>query len=216
MNIIVTKKRIKNIIIKIKNDGNVHVSAPFGVSKECIQKIIDKKREWIEKKLSLISEIEKINNFNHGENFKYLGKNFPIEIKISQDEFCSIIDNKFVISLKENTLLKRKLLVEKWVSENFYKYLFIRSIDIGKKMGYTPTKIKLRNMKSRWGSCNTLTKSITFNYQLYKKSPSVIDYVIVHEIAHIPFPHHQKEFWNFVEKFIPNWKSLRKELRYNI
>ena len=68
-------------------------------------------------------------------------------------------------------------------------------------------------MKTRWGSCNTLTRSITFNLQLYKKPLEVIDYVILHELAHIPYPHHQKEFWNFVEKYIPDWKKRRDLLK---
>lgn len=212
MNIVITKKKIKNIIIKIKPNGEVHISAPLRVSEKYLKELIEKKREWIEKKLLLVTQNKKT-SFDSGESFVYLGFKYPIEVKLSDKEYCFLSKEKFSIYLKENTLVNRKKLVDRWIRENFYSYMIKRTMELGKVMGYTPTQIKFRDMKTRWGSCNTLTRSITFNHQLYKKQLEVVDYVIIHELAHIPFPHHQKEFWNFVENFMPNWKEVRKKLK---
>lgn len=77
---------------------------------------------------------------------------------------------------------------------------------------YLPNEIRIRDMKSRWGSCISTRKIITYNLQLAFQPLPIIEYVVLHELAHIPYPNHQKEFWNFVEKFIPDWRERRKLL----
>ena len=80
--------------------------------------------------------------------------------------------------------------------------------------GYIPTQIKIRKMKTLWGSCNIIKKAITYNSRLIEKSIKAIEYVVLHEISHLKYPNHQKEFWSYIEQFMPDWKyrkSLLKE-----
>lgn len=214
MNIKITRKKIKNIIIRINENGEVLISAPFRTPNLYIENLIKEKESWIRKKLNLLKERkEKTNTFDEGEIFNYLGKNYNIEVKNSTQEQCELTEKKFTIYLKKNSLEKRKKLITQWVYNNFYPYMIDRTMELGESIGFTPKVIKFRDMKTRWGSCNTLTRSITFNFQLYKKPVEIIDYVILHELAHIPYPHHQKDFWNFVERYMPDWKTRRKLLR---
>lgn len=217
MKIKITRKKMKNITIRINNEGEILVSAPQRVPNSYIENLIKEKESWIKEKLALVEKRNKNQTtFNNKEIFYYLGVPYTIEIKNSVQERCELKERVFIIYLKENSLEKRKKLITQWIYNNFYPYIIDRTMEIGENIGYTPKVIKFRDMKTRWGSCNTLTRSITFNHQLYKKSKEIIDYVILHELAHIPYPHHQKEFWDFVEKYIPDWKLKRKQLREDI
>lgn len=74
-------------------------------------------------------------------------------------------------------------------------------------------QLKVRAMKSRWGTCNLKTKTITLNKELIKYRVEVIDYVIMHELCHFIYAHHGPLFWKLVRKYIPDYQDLRKELR---
>ncbi|MFI3238474.1 MAG: M48 family metallopeptidase [Lachnospiraceae bacterium] len=73
-------------------------------------------------------------------------------------------------------------------------------------------KIKVRRMRSRWGSCNVTDHVITFSTLLYEKDRIYKEYVAVHELCHLIHPNHSKDFYVLVAKFLPNWKKLRAEL----
>lgn len=204
--VVINRKKIKNIIIKIDDECKIKISLPFGVPNNYVEKIIEKREKWI---LEIISQKKKIKN-NFDENFIYLGKSYQIQINNSMEEFCQLKNGKFYINIQKNSFENRKKLIDKWIYENFYDLMIELTMTIGEKIGYTPIKIKFRDMKTRWGSCNSMKKSITYNHQLYKKSIYFIEYVVLHELAHIPYPHHQKTFWEFIEKIMPDWKERKK------
>ena len=83
------------------------------------------------------------------------------------------------------------------------------------KLGITPNKVRIRNIKYAWGTCSN-KRNITINMQLAKKSETVIEYVVVHEMCHLVYMNHSKEFWGLVEKYIPNYKECRKALRKSV
>lgn len=214
MRIKITKKKIKNIIIKINREGEILVSAPLNVSDSYIRKVIASKEEWIKSKLaSVVSKKEQLERVNSGEVFNYLGKSYIVEVKRSELEYCELKDDRFLIYIKENSNQRREFLINRWIVENFYPKVVEMTKDIGKKIGYSANIIKFKDMKTRWGSCNSLTRSITYNHQLYQKSMDIIEYVVLHELSHIPYPHHQKSFWDFVERYMPDWKIRRKLLK---
>ncbi len=93
---------------------------------------------------------------------------------------------------------------EKIVLENINKYASI--------LGVSFNKIRIKNIKYAWGSC-TSNKNITINYELIKYEEEIIKYVIVHELCHLKYMNHSKEFWKLVEVNIPDYKELRKKLK---
>ena len=80
-------------------------------------------------------------------------------------------------------------------------------------MGLYATNVSFKLLKSRWGSCNPLSRNISINVRLCRYPDECTDYIIVHELAHIAHQNHSAEFWTLVEKYIPHWRSLRKRLR---
>lgn len=82
----------------------------------------------------------------------------------------------------------------------------------GQIMDVTWGRITIRNQKTRWGSCSS-KGNLNFNYQLYYLPDELLDYVVVHELAHRRHMNHSKEFWSEVEKYFPNYKECRKRLQ---
>ena len=80
------------------------------------------------------------------------------------------------------------------------------------KYGVEYPDIKIRSMKTRWGSCRPLKGSITLNSRLIGASITCIEYVVTHEFAHFIHPNHSKQFYDFLTKLMPDWKERRKEL----
>ena len=165
---------------------------------------------------------------------------YEIQYKKIKNMYMKIKDNKIIITASKKILIsiiqdfiKQK---EKWILkvikkqeneikvEKEKKYTedeFINIIqeyvdEYSNKMKLHPNKVKIKSMKYAWGSC-TSKKNISFNYELIYLDKDIIRYVIVHELSHLKYMNHQKEFWKLVEEYIPNYKNIRKSLKtYNV
>lgn len=215
INIELTRKNIKNIILKITPDGKVLLSAPKKASEKILKEFLTKKESWIREKLKMLEERKKGElKFETGEILTYLGNSYNLEIIYSDIKKIEFVNNKIYIYASTNsTFQERKAIFENWAMNEFALVLEKLTRKIGEKIGHFPNEIKIKNMKSRWGSCIVGKKIITYNLQLIYKPLSIIEYVVLHEMSHILYPNHQKEFWNFVEKFMPDWKKRRELLK---
>ncbi|MBS5789812.1 SprT family zinc-dependent metalloprotease [Fusobacterium sp.] len=210
----ITRKKIKNIILKVTSDGRVLISAPTRVPQSYLKEFIKTKENWIVKKLEEVKNRKKKEiNYESGEEIIYLGKKYYLEVINSYTEKIVIQDEKiYIYCLENSTVEDRERIFKNWVKIELGVLLKDLTYKIGKMIGYLPNEIRIRDMKTRWGSCISARKVITYNLQLAFQPLPLIEYVVLHELAHIPYPNHQKEFWNFVEKFIPDWKERRKLL----
>lgn len=210
----ITRKKIKNIILKVTPDGRVLISAPTRVPQSYLKEFIKTKEDWIVKKLEEAKNRNKKElNYESGEEIIYLGKKYYLEVINSYNEKIFIQDEKiYIYCLENSTTEDRERIFKTWLKVELESILKALTYKIGKMIGYLPNEIRIRDMKSRWGSCISARKVITYNLQLAFQPLPLIEYVVLHELAHIPYPNHQKEFWSFVEKFIPDWKERRKLL----
>ena len=199
LEVFITKKRQKNTYIRVKEDLNIYVTTNYFTTKEDILKLIENNKTSISK---MITRQEKKQQSE--KEFTYLGKKY----------------NLVLINSKEVTLGLETILYNN--SESLHKWLVKQANSIfleelNKMYNIFPVNIPypsltIRKMKTRWGVCNTKTKRVTLNLELIKKDLKYLDYVIVHELAHLVYPNHQYEFWSLVGQVIPNYKELRKEL----
>ncbi len=162
-----TRKRVKNINLRIKPDCTVEVSANSRVSLKYLDSFVIKKGDFI------LSAME---DFKKKQSIKILPK-------YTDTEFEMYVFNSF---------------------ENTYKMFWQYKID--------KPQLKFRKMKSRWGSCNYVKCIITLNKNLIYCTKEQIDYVIIHEFAHLVVPNHSKDFYNIVLEFCPEYKRIRKEM----
>ncbi|MEF9951169.1 MAG: SprT family zinc-dependent metalloprotease [Clostridium sp.] len=208
---IITYKKVKNMTLRIKQDGTVNLTVPFGVSKERAQSFLNSKEKWINEKLEEILK-KKANieiGFNTGDKLIYLGEEYTL-IVVKGPSSVNIKDNNILVSVDNvDDYNMKKELIHKWYLDRA-KIIFMEYID--KWEGITGLKVlqvTIKSMKTRWGSCNHRLAKINLNLEMIRKNRGFIDYVVLHEIAHIKHNNHSKEFWDFVKGYIPNYKEFR-------
>lgn len=196
-NVIITKKRIKNIYFRIKEDLNIYVSCNYLCTNNYIENLLLKNKKDILKMYNNMQS--KTNNKNEiyylGEKLKFIeSKKFSID---EENAYGPSID-------KINEYLEKKSL-------NFFETrlnrLMIQFKDLPK------FRLRTRKMKTRWGVCNKSSMTITLNTELIHKDVSLIDYVIIHELCHFKHMNHSISFWKEVEKYYPYYKLARKRLK---
>lgn len=129
--------------------------------------------------------------------------------KVSKKYIEELIHNKSNwINKKLSEVDKRKL-----YTDNDFKSLVDKYItEISNITGLYPNKVRIKVIQYAWGTCSS-KKNITINYNLIKYSKEVIRYVILHEICHLKYMNHSKDFWDLVEKYMPEYKKIKKELK---
>ena len=200
-NIIVEKKiSTKNIYIRVKEDLNIYVTCnTFTSNKEIINLIKNNEKR-------LIKMIERRKKTKEKEeSFYYLGKKYDLiylndsGIKFGEEKV--FVNHNFDLN---KWYLKMANIIFKEELDKMYK-TFIYDIPY--------PSLTIRKMKTRWGVCNTKTHRVTLNLELIKKDIVYLDYVIVHELSHLLYPNHSKDFWQCVEDNFKDYKKIRKELK---
>ena len=105
--------------------------------------------------------------------------------------------------------------IDKWYKKQA-KTLFLEHLDIiynnfSRSIPYPD--LKIRKMTTRWGVCNTKLKTVTLNLELIKRDTKYLDYVIAHELSHLIYPNHSRDFWDLVGENCPNYKIIRREMK---
>lgn len=200
LEIVIIRKRNKNIYFRVKEDLKVYVSAPMYLSSKSIMGLIKENEKDILKMYEIAKDKAKDN-----DKFMYLGKKYYIEFQ-DQDGVTFDGTNVYVKDMQE---------LNKFYDSEV-KRIFTEEVEIAKKcFSHLPEfTLKFRKMKTRWGVCNTAKKTVTLNTELLKKEILLLDYVIVHELCHFFEGNHSKNFWALVAQAYPNYKEARKKLRY--
>lgn len=201
----------KNLIITVKDADTLEVRAPKNLSKEAIEGFVRDKKRWIEKKAG---EKEKIKN-EFGDIYAYrqfllFGKRFRI-VKSNVTE-ATILEDMFVVPQKVTEISQLKEAMKKFVLEKAKHNLPAIMSQIGSKIGICPAGVRVKSLKSKWGSCDS-NKMITFNSRLIQLEPKLIEYVVIHELCHVVELNHSEKFWKTLEQFIPDWSERRSSLK---
>jgi len=209
------KKSLKNTYINVDTEG-VLVRTNDTTSIEDINQMVKNKSAWISKKLDIFKSIAINRNISTGSRLYYMGKSYYVNLK--QEVMAKRIRINFTHSKFNITTPPKYSDMElNSAIESFYKQKVIEKIvpltkKWAKNMNVDPEHISFRYSKKRWGSCSS-TNRISFNYHLVKLSSSLIEYVVVHELAHIAYQSHSTDFWNMVYKFLPDYKSKEEKIR---
>ena len=200
----------RSISISINNIGQVIIKAPRRVSMDEIQKVIDKKERWI----ALHKErIEKNNELNKNiltyKDILFCGNIYHIEFD-ERIKKSTLIDNYCLIPLKYKDTYQRKLIL--WYKKIANEILTQRVQYFCDLMQLEPSAIKLTNARTCWGTCNS-KGVVSLNWRLMMVPHNLIDYVVVHELAHLVQMNHSKLFWQVVYSVLPDYASRRKSLK---
>ncbi len=206
----------KSFCLDIKPDGRLIIRAPIGASQERIRNIINKKSVWIRKKLRLIKERDnKQKEFLHNRNFLYLGKSYPLLISDKKDysNYPLILENNNFILAKNYTDDVIEVFAW-WYKKEAYRIISERIVKYSSIMEAKYNKIGITNAMKRWGSCGS-NGNLNFSWRLIMTPLIIIDYVVIHELAHLEELNHSKRFWNKVASIMPDYKRHRDWLKKN-
>ncbi len=216
MDIKIVKKRIKNINIKVKPNCDIILTVPLGTKDEYIDYILERRKGWIEKKIKYFKENQpSVKEYVSGEDFYYLGKRYRLKV-IIQDDINHFIKLKkgyleLHININNNNFVDKERFIYSWYYEKAEKY-FLKTLNrLNEQTVKKEVKIiRIKKMKTRWGSCNFKKHYINLNIELIKNRKEFIEYVILHELTHLIYPNHSKEFYNYIATYMPNWKERKK------
>lgn len=213
---LLTRKKVKNINLRIKTDGIVYISASSRVPVGYIERFIRQKSDFIFTNLDKFAARpaapvlpEAAAEYKNGDTVCYFGENYTLSILISPKERAEIVGKNIAVYVKnaERTgrVLKKFYDTE---TEKLFRSLSLRTYLIFRDKGYDipPSELQIRNMKSRWGSCHITDKKIVMNSRLALYPEVCSEYVFIHEYAHYVVPNHSAAFYAVVADIMPDYK----------
>ena len=208
------KHSLKNTYINVDTDGVLVKTND--TTMEDINKMVQDKSAWISKKLAIFKSIAINKDISTGSRLYYMGKSYYVNM--IKDETVETITINFTHSKFHITTPPKFTDIElNYAIESFYKQKAQEKIiPLTKKwakiMKVKPEHISFRYSKNRWGSCSS-TNRISYNYHLVKLSSSLIEYVVIHELAHITYQNHSKDFWKLIYNHILDYKVKEEKIR---
>jgi len=217
INIEVEYKKIKNIHLAVyPPDARVHVSAPEYISEDDLRAYILTKTDWIsqQQKEILEQERETRREYISGENHYLFGKRYILRV-IEEDTSPKIMkDNKYLKMYVRPgaTREKRQEVLYEYYRTQLHEKLTELFPKWKELTGEDDFSWKILAMKTQWGSCMQKKREIRMNLALARVPVECIEYIIVHEIAHLKVRLHDKLFNALVTKYMPDWKKIRQQL----
>ena len=212
---VIRKARMKNTYIQVTSDG-VLVKTNKTTSMKELNDFVTKKSAWISKHLENLKAKKVEEALVTGSRLYYLGKSYYVEIvedETVKNAVLTFSHSKFLIKAQKGVSQEELT----WLVNMFYKEKAIEQITPlvekwSKEMNLIPTHVGYRKAKTRWGSCSGRDR-ISFNYYLMKLSDDCIEYVVVHELAHIKHKNHSADFWGLVKKYLSDYKVIEDKIR---
>jgi predicted metal-dependent hydrolase len=213
------KKNIKNIhLVVLPPDGRVRVSVPKKQDDEALRLFIVSKLSWIKKQQVKFQKQKRqpAREYVSGESHYFLGERFLLNVIYTNKGKRGVeLRNRTYLDLfvrESSTKEQRQKVMKEWYRREL-KALIPPLIEkweplIGVKVNSWGVKL----MKTRWGSCNITAGRIWLNLDLAKKNPACLEYIVVHEMVHLLERLHNANFVAYMDKFLPNWRSIRAEL----
>ena len=206
------RSRRKTLAIYITKNAAVEVRAPLKMPQQYIDRFVASKAQWIDVRLqkrSRIREERAAFTLRYGDPVLLCGRRYPLTAR--EGKLCGFDGDCFFIpaGLRENEMKGAvvqayKLAAKQIISPKLAAY--------AQRMDVEPAGFHITGAQTRWGSCSA-KKNLNFSWRLVMAQEEVIDYVVVHELAHIMELNHSPRFWSHVERFIPEHKACRKKLK---
>lgn len=219
---VIRKKNLKNINLRIRtSDGYVSVSAPLNADYGRIERFLKSKESWLIKHTERLktngqkSRKTELVNLSLGYLIIF-GEKYELELLERDGAGYSFLksNDKILMAAPKNAAPEsRRSKLEIFLRETLRREIEDRMVFWEVKTGLKCASWSIGNMSSRWGSCNVKTKKIRFSVYLVLLPLKCLDYIIVHELGHLVTRFHDLSFYAFVERYIPDWRSIRKSMR---
>lgn len=205
----------RSVAIFIERDGSVSVRAPHGVTEDQLAKVVEKKLPWIYRNRALWRELNREaprREFVSGESFYVAGQPCILDVREDAAEPIALVEGRLV--LRRSHQNKAEELLRALYRNLGYERLPAVISRFASRMGVTPGRLRVWELQNRWGSCSD-KGNLNFHWKVMALPADVLEYLVVHELAHLKQRNHTKEFWCEVEKVMPNWEVAANWLREN-
>ena len=215
---LVLEKR-RTMVIEVKPDQSVIVKVPQDVKEDKIKEFILHKIRWILKHRRRYATLKPAvpKEYVSGETFRYLGHNYKLLVQTASvnERICVQDDRLMVFSRRPHSQIYTRKLLKAWYKKEAARIFAEQLNQCAErfKLSKLPA-LAIRKMTSRLGSYSTRTNRVCLNINLIKVSKTLIDYVVIHELCHITHHSHNRDFYDLLSSYLPEWESLETDLEY--
>ena len=213
----IVRKSIKNMHLRVLSpNGEIQITAPNRLPLSQIDRFVREKRAWIAARQQQLAARPVATDpaFVDGQTVYLWGGSYTLRLEeAARGRSALQRGQEIVLSVHpEDDTSQRESLLNDFYREALSERIAARLPLWEARTGLHPSAWQIKNMKTRWGTCNTATGKIWLNLQLVKQPPVCLDYVIAHELAHLRYPGHGQDFQAFLTRAMPNWPEVRKAL----
>jgi predicted metal-dependent hydrolase len=204
--------RRRSVGLTVERDGRIVLASPQGVAEERLAKFLREKQFWIYTKLAERATKGRaigVKEFVSGESFGYLGRTYRLLLVDRQEAVLSLRDGRFRLQRSEARRGREHFI--RWYTEHGTPWIARRIKHWAERMRVEPKGVAVRDLGYRWGSCGH-ARLVNFHWATMLLPPSIVDYVIVHELAHLAVPNHGPAFWRKVGLALPEYESRKSWL----
>lgn len=217
----VNRKNIKNLHLSVlPPDGRVRVSSPMDLSDESVVMFVRTKLSWIKKQKEKfdMQPRQSERQYVSGETLYVFGKQYFLRVEYSYKGNSLVLSgNDAILTVrKESTIKQRENYVNEWYRKLLKEKIALYLPKWEKITGLYCDSWQTKYMTTRWGTCNINKKKLWFNLQLAKKPPECLEYIVLHELAHLKEKTHNKDFVAILDSYMPNWREIKQKLNSTI
>ncbi len=210
------RKNIRNINLRIRPDGGVYVSAPENVEIAVVERFLSAKTDyiWCAREKFAAQQVPAYEmQYISGENVTLLGRNLRIQVVKNKDEYVDSDGIYVYIHVRRPDYYNRKKnLLNAWLNQqciDIFTEIMQQTAKRFAGYGIVMPELRIRNMVSRWGSCQKEKGTIALNRRLIEAPKNCIEYVVTHEFCHLVFPNHSKQFYALLQVMLPDWRESK-------
>ena len=214
----VVRKNIKNLYIRVyPPNGRVRVAAPLRLDNDAVRMAVISRLGWIRRQRAKFQQQERQSRreFVTGESHFFEGGRYRLDVTERDGPPAVRLLNNSTLAMCVRPGADRNIreaVLDRWYRRHLRDRLPVLVAKWEPEMGVRVNEVRIRKMKTRWGTCNPVARRIWLNLELAKKPSSCLEYVVVHEMAHLIERRHNDRFWKLMDRFMPSWRYYRDEL----
>jgi len=213
----VEKKKIKHMYIRVTPPaGRVKITAPVSVTAAAISRFAFSRLDWIEKQRREMADWPQSQEPRYitGEDYYLWGRRYRLEVAYSSARNAVAVEG---LSLRlrvrpDSTPEQRGRVLDRWRRRLLQAAVPPILARCEQLVGVQADEWRIRNMRTRWGTCHVQKKRIWLNLQLTQRAPECLEYVIIHELVHLLEKRHNAVFYAYLDRFCPDWRAIQKQL----
>lgn len=210
-------KRAKRLSLRVLHDGTVEAVIPKRMSSQQAESFIRSKQGWIGKTLEQYRKRVTVTNNFHIQDGTYIPcfhEQYQLSLSMAPRRTRALVkEDGDILHIEGSGKSAIKKALIQWYKKKAKDYFVGQSLIFAKRAGVSVENIRVRDMKTRWGSAAIARKSLTYNWRLALAPEAAARYVVAHEVAHLLHADHSKRFWGVVEQLYPEYKHHRKWLK---